>query len=114
MEYKVRLPDHNFAVGPSHTLIPSVYVVCKITEIGELWYSENNLIRIRSGKHNFSPTHTHAYDMKELFDSSNLPETLFLVLSTNGGKDEAPRYPKPLDTAIYLNLICSFTVLITR
>ena len=24
MEYKVRLPDHNFVVGPRHTLIPSV------------------------------------------------------------------------------------------
>ena len=23
-EYKVRLPDHNFVVGPRHTLIPSV------------------------------------------------------------------------------------------
>ena len=24
MEYKVRLPDHNFVVGPRHTLIPCV------------------------------------------------------------------------------------------
>ena len=34
MEYKVRLPDHNFAVGPRHILIPSVYGVCKIKENG--------------------------------------------------------------------------------
>ena len=34
MEYKVRLPDHNFVVGPRHTLIPSVYGVRKIKENG--------------------------------------------------------------------------------
>ena len=32
MEYKVRLPDHNFVLGPRHALIPSVYGVCEIKE----------------------------------------------------------------------------------
>ena len=71
MEYKVRLPDHDFGVGPRHTLIPSVYGVCQIKENGELSYSGNTFITICSGKHDSSSTHTHAYDMKELFESSN-------------------------------------------
>ena len=100
--YKVRLPDHNFVVGPRHSLIPSVYGVCEIRENGELSYSRNIFIRTRSGKHDSSSAHTHAYDMKELFESSNLPERPILVLSTDGAQDEAPRYPKPLATAIYL------------
>ena len=102
IEYKVRLPDHNFVVGPRHTLIPSVYGVWKIKENNELSYSRNTFIRIRSGKLDSSSTHAHAYDMKEPFHSSNLPERPILVLSTDGWQDEAPRYPKPLATAIYL------------
>ena len=84
MEYKVRLPDHNFVVGPRQTLIPSVYGVCKIKENIELSYSRHAFIRIRSGKHHSSSTHTHAYDLKELFETSNLPERPVLVLSTDG------------------------------
>ena len=82
-------------------LIPSVYDVCKIKENGELSYSGNTFIRIRRGKDNSSSAHTHVYNMKELFESSNLPERPILVLSTDGAQDEAPRYPKPLATAIY-------------
>ena len=102
-EYKVRLPDHNFVVGPHHTLIPSVYGVCEIKENGDLSYFGNSFIRICSGKHDSSSAHTHAYDMKELFESSNLTEIPILVLSTDGAQDEAPRYPKPLATAIYFS-----------
>ena len=83
-------------------LIPSVYDVCKIKENGELSYSGNTFIRIRSGKDNSSSAHTHVYNTKELFESSNLPERPILVLSTDGAQDEAPRYPKPLATVIYL------------
>ena len=71
-----------FVVGPRHTLMPSVYGVCKIKENGELSYSGNTFIRIRSGKRDSSSAHTHAYDMKELFESSNLTEIPILVLST--------------------------------
>ena len=101
MEYKVRFPDHNFVVGPRHTLIPAVYGLRQIKENGELSYSGNTFITIRSGKHDSSSAHTHAYDMKELFESSNLPERPILVLSTDGAQDEVARYPKPLATAIY-------------
>ena len=84
MECKVRLSDHNFVVGIRHTLIPSVYVVYEIKENGELSYSGNTFIRIRSGKHYSSSAHTHAYDIKELFESSNLPEGPILVLFIDG------------------------------
>ena len=49
MEYKVRLPVHNFVVRPRHTLNPS------------LLYSWNIFIRIRSSKHDSSSTYRHAY-----------------------------------------------------
>ena len=65
-------------------------------------YSKNTFIRIRSGKYDSSSAYAHACDMKELFESSNLPERPILVLSTDGAQDEAPCYPKPLPTAIYL------------
>ena len=64
-------------------------------------YSGNTFIRIHSGKHDSSSAHTHAYNIRELFESSNLPERPILELSTDGAQDEAPRYPKPLATAIY-------------
>ena len=101
MEYKVRLPDHNFVVGLHHTLISSVYGVCEIKKNGELSYSGNNFIGIHNGKHDSSSAYTHACDMKELFQSSNLPGRLIFVLSTDGAQDEARRYPKPLAAAIY-------------
>ena len=71
-------------------------------ENGELSYSGNTFIRIRSGKYDSSSAHTHAYGMKELFDSSNIPERPILVPFTDGAQDEAPCYPKSLATAIYL------------
>ena len=81
-------------------LIPSVYDVSKIKENDELSYSGNTFIRIRRGKDNSSSAHTHVYNMKELFESSNLPERPILVLSTDGAQDKASRYPKPLATVI--------------
>ena len=76
--------------------------MCEIKENGELSYSWNTFIRISSDKHDSSSAHTHAYDMKKLFESSNLPERPSLLLSTDGAKDEAPHYPKSLAIAIYL------------
>ena len=115
MERKVRLSDHNFVVGIRHTLIPSVYVVYEIKENGELSYSGNTFIRIRIGKHDFSSAHTHAYDIKELFESSNLPEGYFSLMV---------RKMKPLVIRSHqlqqctslniLNLMCSFSVLMQQ
>ena len=41
LDYKVRLNDHDWAVGERHTLIPSVYAVCDILEDGKVSYSGN-------------------------------------------------------------------------
>ena len=49
--YKVRLPDHDFAIGQRHSLIPSVYGICDLDKKGKLTYSGETFIRVRSGKH---------------------------------------------------------------
>ena len=51
LEYKTRLPDHSFVVATRHKLNPSVYGVCDINLKGEVTYSGDTFIRIRSGKH---------------------------------------------------------------
>ena len=33
MEYKVKLIDHDFVIGPQHKLIPSVYEICEVTKL---------------------------------------------------------------------------------
>ena len=69
LEYKVRLADHDFMVGSKHTLIPSVIAVCNVLPNGKVSYSGKTFIRIRSGKHDSSTAFTHAFDMRELFES---------------------------------------------
>ena len=63
LEYKVRLPDHDFVVGARHKLIPSVYGICDINAKGEVTYSGDTFIRVRSGKHDKSSAASHSYDM---------------------------------------------------
>lgn len=76
--YKVRLNDHSFVVGPRRTLIPSVYAVCEVRPNGELSYSGNTFIRVRSGKHDSSTAFTHAYDLRELFLEGSIPQSIRL------------------------------------
>ena len=42
---QVRLPDHDFAVGASHKLIPSVYASCVVNDKG-VTYSGPTHIKI--------------------------------------------------------------------
>ena len=70
MDYKVRLKDHDFVVGGKHKLIPSVIAACDILPNGKVSYSGNTYIRIRSGKHDSSTAFTHAFDLRELFESN--------------------------------------------
>ena len=86
MEYKVRLLDHDFAVANRHKLIPSVYAECEIKKDGSLSYSGNTFIRIRSGKHDTSNAGTHAYDIRELFDSEAVMNKPILLLETDGAQ----------------------------
>ena len=101
LDYKVGLPDHNFVVAQRHKLIPSVYGVCEVQDNGNLSYSGDTFIRIRSGKHDKSNSYTHAYDMLELFKRKLITVKPILLLTTDGASDEAPRYPKPLASAVY-------------
>ena len=102
LDYKVRLNDHDFAIGNRHKLIPSVYCECEIAPNGKVTYSGETFIRIRSGKHDTSNAYTHAFDMKELFSSGQLKRKPILVVETDGAADEAPRFPKTLSCAVSL------------
>lgn len=102
LEYKVRLPDHDFVVGARHKLIPSVYAECEVREDGNVNYSGATFVRIRSGKHDTSNAYTHAYDMHEIFETGKVKRKPILLIETDGAQDEAPRYPKPLACAVHL------------
>ena len=102
LDYKVRLPDHSFVVGEHYSLIPSVYGVCEINEKGRLTYSGYTFIRIRSGKHDSSTPYTHAYDIRDLFKCGLVEAKPILIFMSDGASDEAPRYPRPLQTAVTL------------
>ena len=64
MRYRVRMPDHDFAVGSRHLLVPSVIAVCLMDpDIGQVSYSGPTLVRIRSSKHNNSSAFSHQEDL---------------------------------------------------
>ena len=46
MEYKIKLIDYDFVVGPQHKLIPSVYEISEVTKLEAFSYSGSTLIRI--------------------------------------------------------------------
>ena len=102
MSYKVRLADHDFTIAKGHKLIPSVYAECDLLEDGKISYSGTTHIRIRSGKHDSSTARTHAYDIRELFLSGSIKKKPIVIISTDGGPDESPRYPKTLMAAVSL------------
>ena len=102
LEYKVILPDHLFVVAPAHKLIPSVYGICNVTPKGDVSYTGETFIRISSAKHDTSNAYTHAHDIIELFKCKDIPQKPILLIESDGAQDEAPRFPKPMYTAIYL------------
>ena len=87
LSYKVRLPDHDFAVGTRHKLIPSVYAECKVLDTGKVSYSGKTFIQIRSGKHDSSTAYTHAFDVRNLFLNGDLKIKPILVIETDGAQD---------------------------
>lgn len=112
LSYKVTLPDHDFVVGQRHKLIPSVYSVCNIKEDGQVSYSGDTFIRIRSGKHDSSNAFTHAHDVRDLFTSGSVVKKPILMIETDGAQDEAPRYPKTLATSVSLFKLLELDVLL--
>ena len=102
MDYEVRLADHFFVIGERHSLMPSVYGVCDVNEKGRFSYSGDTFIRIRSGKHDSSTPYTHAHDIQELFKWNLVEAKPILIFMSDGASDEAPRFPKPLQTGVAL------------
>jgi hypothetical protein len=110
LEYKVRLPDHDWVVAPKHKLIPSVYAALTFDTREKLTYSGPTYIAIRSGKHDSSTAQSHAVDFRSLLQlpamkcvscvkdsSSVLP---IVIIFSDGGPDENPRYPKTMIQAV--------------
>lgn len=114
MEYKVTLPDHDWVVAQRHKLIPSVYAGIKINEgaIGKpeaVTYSGPTYVAVRSGKHCSSTANTHAKDFEEIlkleeFKTFSKTEEGFVkpvvIITSDGGPDENPRYKKVIGFAI--------------
>lgn len=105
VEYRIKLPDHDWVVASKHTLIPSVYAGIHIKSDNmhgspeSVSFSGPTYIGIRSGKHSSSTAATHANDIDKLFEMDIFNEILrseneikpVLIISVNGGPDENPR-----------------------
>lgn len=116
VEYRVSLPDHDWVVAAKHKLIPSVYAgwIIKNNAMGRpeaVTYSGPTYIAIRSGKHSSSTSSSHAVDFEKLTTLRNFQEIIrdqkgkgnvkpVIMISSDGGPDENPRYPKVLANAI--------------
>ena len=71
LEYRVRLPDHDWVVAERHKFIPSVYGAITIPDCGLgdpeiIGYSGPTYVAIRSGKHDSSTANSHALDIGRL------------------------------------------------
>jgi len=114
LEYKVKLPDHDWAVGSGHKLTPSVYAAIEVKpdQLGKeeaVGFSGPTYIGIRSAKHSSSTATTHAKDLVKLMslpefqpfvqgkDGSTKPVHMIFV---DGGPYENPRYQKVIQFAI--------------
>lgn len=114
MQYRITLPDHDWVKAERHKLIPSVYAGIEIKENGfgnpdAVSYSGPTIIRIRSGKHDSSSAASHADDFEYVITSeifASLAKTPkggvkpVVVISTDGGPDENPRFEKVIKLAI--------------
>ena len=112
MEYRVKLPDHDFVVAAGHKLIPSVIAGLEISQEklqGAVSSSGPTYIGIRSGKHDSSVAATHAADLQHLYDSvESFKNILYradgtvkpiLIMLVDGGPDENPRYNETIKFA---------------
>lgn len=114
VEYRVSLPDHDWVIAAKHKLIPSVYAGCIIkadamSRPEAVTYSGPTYIAIRSGKHSSSTASSHAVDFENLTELDIFKEIIrdeagrvkpVVMISSDGGPDENPRYPKVLANAI--------------
>ena len=113
MEHEVKLPDHDFAVGENHKLIPSVIGDMQVVKSSDLasnavTYLGPTYVAIRSAKPTGSSAYSHLQDMKrirslpEFAESFNFDETekKVMIVTVDGGPDENPRYQKTIASAI--------------
>lgn len=105
VEYRMKLPDHDWVIAEKHKLIPSVIAGIVIKPNGQgkpeaVSYSGPTYIAIRSGKHSSSTAATHAFDFQKLVDLDSFKEILrtedglvkpILIITADGGPDENPR-----------------------
>uniref|UniRef100_A0ABD2X032 VWFA domain-containing protein n=1 Tax=Trichogramma kaykai TaxID=54128 RepID=A0ABD2X032_9HYME len=108
MQYRVTLPDHDWVKAEKHKLIPSVYAGITINSNGmgspeAVTCSGPTVVRVRSAKHSSSYAASHAADMKYILDNESFAPLGFIkpviIISTDGGPDENPRYAKVIHYA---------------
>jgi len=112
LEYKVKLPDHDFAVATRHKLIPSVYAACTINPVkftDAVSYSGPTYVAIHSMKHDSSNAFTHCRDLERLRSRDSFKPIMckpggqvkpIFIVASDGGPDENPRFPKTLQVAV--------------
>ena len=109
LDYRIRLPDHDWIVAPRHQLIPSVYAACILNPDGQITHSGPTYIAVRSAKHDLSTAQSHAEDFHRLvqldsFQSAAKDQTgqikPIVIIAVDGGPDENPRFPKTLVASI--------------
>lgn len=104
VQFRVKLPDHDWVVAEKHKLIPSVYagIIVKDNCLGSpeaVTYSGPTYVAIRSGKHSSSTAATHAQDFERLLELQEFDCILkynnkikpILIVFVDGGPDENPR-----------------------
>lgn len=119
LEYRIQLPDHDWVVAEKHKLIPSVYAFIKIDpdKSGDkkaVTHSGPTFITIRSAKHCSSTAYSHAKDMETLMNSGDFESFCkddsgqfkpIVMITSDGGPDENPRY------VLDFNLIYNFSLI---
>ncbi|KAL4720554.1 hypothetical protein ACJJTC_002355 [Scirpophaga incertulas] len=114
LDYRVKLPDHDFVVAEKHKLIPSIYAGIVVKKDGEgkpeaVTHSGPTYVAIRSGKHSSSNAETHATDihkLTEILAFENFMKTRegfvkpVFIFTCDGGPDENLRYERVIISAI--------------
>lgn len=116
VQYRVTLPDANWAEAEKYKLIPSFYAGFVVEENGmgdpsAVTHYGPTLVRIRSGRHDSSNAATHASDFEHLLRCEIFKPLCrtedglikpIVIINTDGGPDGNPRYEKVIKFAVQL------------
>ena len=105
LEYTVKLPDRDFAIGEKHRLLPSVYAACGKSKYGSIGYNGPTYVAIRSEKYDKSSAASHIEDFwtflsLDEFEEACLKDSvlkLVLLVSVDGALHEAPKSTMTLE-----------------